>query len=91
MQTIIIGTEINIRKNRGAAHMEYLTTENIIIGVIVLLMLWNVKMVIKSDIGDNKVFPIIVIVVLGVGLYLWQSGTGAEIINEFSGTAKNVK
>jgi len=74
-----------------SASMEYLTTENIIIGVIVLLMLWNVKKVIKSDIGDNKVFPIIVIVVLGVGLYLWQSGTGAEIIGEFSGAAKNVK
>jgi hypothetical protein len=57
--------------------MEFLTTENIIIGVIVLLMLWNVKKVIKSDIGDNKVFPIIIIVILGAGLYLWQSGTGA--------------
>jgi len=71
--------------------MDYLTTENIIIGVIVLLMLWNVKKVIKSDVGDNKVLPIIIIVVLGVGLYLWQSGTGAEIINDFSGAAKNVK
>jgi hypothetical protein len=71
--------------------MEYLTTENIIIGVIVLLMLWNLKKVLKSDIGDNKVFPIIVIVHLGAGLYLWQSGTGAEIMNEFSGAAKSVK
>ncbi len=71
--------------------MEYLTTDNIIIGVIVLLILWNVKKVIKSDIGDNKVFPIIVIVLLGAGLYLWQSGTGAEIMNDFSGAAKNVK
>lgn len=71
--------------------MEYLTTENIIIGVIVLLMLWNVKKVLKRDVGDNMVFPIIVIVLLGVGLYLWQSGTGAEIINDFSGAAKNLK
>jgi hypothetical protein len=71
--------------------MEYLTTENIIIGVIVLLMIWNVKKVLKGDIGDNKVLPIIVIILLGVGLYLWQSGTGAEIINDFSGAAKNVK
>ena len=70
--------------------MEYLTTENIVIGIIVLLMLWNVKKVLKGDIGDNKVFPIIVIVLLGAGLYLWQSGTGAEIINEFSGAAKIV-
>lgn len=71
--------------------MEQLTPENVIIGVIVLLMLWNVKKVLKSDIGDNKVFPIIVIVLLGAGLYLWQSGTGAEIMNEFSGAAKSVK
>ena len=71
--------------------MEYLTTENIIIGVIVLLMLWNVKKVIKSDIGDNKVFPIIIIVILGTGLYLWQSGTGAEIMNDFGGAAKSIK
>jgi len=71
--------------------MEYLTTDNIIIGVIVLLILWNVKKVIKSDIGDNKVLPIIVIVLLGAGLYLWQSGTGAEIMNDISGAAKNVK
>jgi hypothetical protein len=71
--------------------MEYLTTENIIIGVIVLLMLWNLKKVLKSDIGDNKVFPIIVIVLLGAVLYLWQSGTGAEIMNDFSGAAKSVK
>ena len=71
--------------------MEYLTTDNIIIGVIILLILWNLKKVFKSDIGDNKVLPIIVIVVLAAGLYLWQSGTGAEILQEFSGTAKKVK
>ena len=71
--------------------MEYLTTENIIIGVIVLLILWNLKKVFKSDIGDNKVLPIIVIVVLGAGLYFWQSGTAAEILQEFSGAARKVK
>ena len=70
--------------------MEYLTSENIIIGAIILIMLWNVKKLFKSDIGDNKVFPIIVIIVLGIGLYLWQSGTGAEILNQFSGTAKSL-
>jgi hypothetical protein len=71
--------------------MEYLTTDNIIIGVIVLLILWHLKKVFKSDIGDNKVLPIIIIVVLGAGLYLWQSGTGAEIMQEFGGAAKKVK
>ena len=71
--------------------MEYLTTENIIIGVIVLLILWNLKKAFKSDIGDNKVLPIIIIVVLGAGLYLWQSGTGAEIMQDFGGAAKKVK
>ena len=71
--------------------MEYLTTENIIIGVIVLLILWNVKKVLKRDVGDSIVLPIILIVLLGAGLYLWQSGTGAEIIGEFSGAAKNLK
>ena len=71
--------------------MEFLTTENIIIGVIVLVMLWNVKKVLKRDVGDSIVFPIILIVLLGTGLYLWQSGTGAEIMNEFGGAAKNLK
>jgi hypothetical protein len=71
--------------------MEYLTTDNIIIGVIVLLILWHLKKVFKSDIGDNKVLPIIIIVVLGAGLYLWQSGGGAEIMQEFGGAAKKVK
>ncbi len=71
--------------------MEYLTTDNIIIGIIVLLILWNLKKVFKGDIGDNKVLPIIIIVVLGAGLYLWQSGTGAEILQDFSGTAKKAK
>jgi hypothetical protein len=71
--------------------MEYLTTENIVIGVIVLLMIWNVKKTLTSDVGDNKVLPIIIIVVLGIGLYLWQSGTGAEIMNQFGGAVKNVK
>ena len=71
--------------------MEYLTTENIVIGVIVLLMLWNLKKVLKGDIGDSKIFPIIVIVLLGAGLYLWQSGTGADILNQFGGAAELVK
>ena len=71
--------------------MEYLTTENIIIGVIVLLILWNLKKVLKSDIGDNKVLPILLIVVLTAGLYLWQSGTGAEIMEKFSGAAAQFK
>ncbi len=71
--------------------MEYLTTDNIIIGIIVLLILWNLKKVFKGDIGDNKVLPIIIIVVLGAGLYLWQSGTGAEILQDFSGAAKKAK
>jgi hypothetical protein len=71
--------------------MEYLTTDNIIIGVIVLLILWHLKKVFKSDIGDNKVLPIIIIVVLGAGLYLWQSGVGAEIMQDFGGAAKKVK
>ena len=71
--------------------MEYLTTENIIIGVIVLLMLWNLKKALTGDVGDNKVLPIIIIVVLGIGLYLWQSGTGAEIMNQFGGAAKTLK
>jgi len=71
--------------------MDFLTTENIIIGVIVLVMLWNVKKVLKRDVGDSIVFPIILIVLLGTGLYLWQSGTGAEIMNEFGGAAENLK
>ena len=71
--------------------MEYLTTDNIVIGIIVLLILWNLKKVLTGDIGDNKVLPIIIIVVLGAGLYLWQSGTGAEIMQDFGGAAKKVK
>ena len=71
--------------------MEYLTTDNIVIGIIVLLILWNLKKVLTGDIGDNKVLPIIIIVILGAGLYLWQSGTGAEIMQDFGGAAKKVK
>ena len=71
--------------------MEYLTTDNIVIGIIVLLILWNLKKAFTGDIDDNKVLPIIIIVVLGAGLYLWQSGTGAEIMQDFGGAAKKVK
>ena len=68
--------------------MEYLNAVNIITAIIVLLMLYFLKKLFTGDIGENKFFYIIALIVLGVGLYLWRSGAGAEVIANILGTLK---
>jgi hypothetical protein len=68
--------------------MEYLNAVNIITAIIVLLMLYFLKKLFTGDIGENRFFYIIALIVLGVGLYLWRSGAGAEVISNILGTLK---
>jgi len=68
--------------------MEYLNAVNIITAIIVLLMLYFLKKLFTGDIGENRFFYIIALIVLGVGLYLWRSGAGAEVIANILGTLK---
>ena len=68
--------------------MEYLSAVNIITAIIVLLMLYFLKKLFTGDIGENRFFYIMALIVLGVGLYLWRSGAGAEVIANILGTLK---
>jgi hypothetical protein len=68
--------------------MDYINTVNIITGIIVLLMLYFLKKLFTADIGENRFFYIMALVILGVGLYLWRSGTAAELIANIAGTVK---
>ena len=68
--------------------MEYLNAVNIITAIIVLLMLYFLKKLFTGDIGENRFFYIMTLIVLGVGLYLWRSGAGAEVIANILGTLK---
>ena len=68
--------------------MEYLNAVNIITAIIVLLMLYFLKKLFTGDIGENRFFYIMALIVLGVGLYLWRSGAGAELIANILGTLK---
>ena len=68
--------------------MEYLNAVNIITAIIALLMLYFLKKLFTGDIGENRFFYIIALIVLGVGLYLWRSGAGAEVIANILGTLK---
>lgn len=67
--------------------MEYLTGENIITVIMVLVMLVCLKKVFKGDVGDNKVGPILLFVILGAALYLWKSGTVSEIVSSLFGSS----
>ena len=68
--------------------MEYINAVNIITAVVVLLMLYFLKKLFTADIGENRFFYIMALVVLGVGLYLWRSGVAAEVIANISGVLK---
>ena len=61
---------------------------NIITAIIVLLMLYFLKKLFTGDIGENRFFYIIMLIVLGLGLYLWRSGAVAEVIANIFGTVK---
>ena len=68
--------------------MEYLTASNIVTAVVVLLMIGCVVKLFAGDIGSNKTFYIIALIVLGVGLYMWRSGAAAEVITNIFGIVK---
>jgi hypothetical protein len=68
--------------------MEYLNAVNIITAIIVLLMVYFLKKLFTADIGENRFFYIIALIVLGVGLYLWRSGAMAEVIANIFETVK---
>ena len=68
--------------------MEYLNAVNIITAIIVLLMVYFLKKLFTADIGENRLFYVIGLIVLGVGLYLWRSGAMAEVIANIFGTLK---
>ena len=68
--------------------MEYINAVNIITTIIVLLMVYYLWKLFTADIGDNRFFYIIALIVLGVGLYLWKSGALSGLIGSISGAAK---
>jgi len=68
--------------------MEYLNAGNIVTAIVVLLMIGCVVKLFKGDIGTNKMFYIIVLIGLGIGLYLWRSGAAAEFITNVFGVVK---
>jgi uncharacterized membrane protein len=68
--------------------MEFLTAANIVTIVVVLLMIGCLIKLFTGDIGTNKTFYIIALIVLGIGLYLWRSDFAAEFIADISGVVK---
>lgn len=71
--------------------MEYLTTENVITIVVLVVMLIYFSKLITSGVGENRLFYMIVLMVLGVGLYLWRSGTAADIVEMIMESLKKTK
>ena len=71
--------------------MEYFNTVNIITGIVVVLMLYYLKKLLTSGVGENRFFYLIAIVVLGIGLYLWRSGTAVDIIDMIMDASENTK
>jgi uncharacterized membrane protein len=68
--------------------MEFLNAANIVTIVVVLLMIGCLIKLFTGDIGTNKTFYIIALIVLGIGLYLWRSDFAAEFIADISGVVK---
>ena len=66
--------------------MEYINAVNIITAIIVLLFLYFLKKLFTADIGDNRLFYILALIVLGSGLYLWRSGVLSGLIATIFGT-----
>ena len=62
--------------------MEYLTLENIITAVVVLIMIGCVVKIVSGDFSANKTFYFIALVALGFGLYFWRSGMGSEFFSD---------
>ena len=68
--------------------MEYLNAGNIVTVIVVLLMIGCLIKLFTGDIGSNKSFYIIALIVLGIGLYLWRSDSAAELISDIFGVVK---
>jgi uncharacterized membrane protein len=68
--------------------MEFLNVANIVTVVVVLLMIGCLIKLFTGDIGSNKTFYIIALIVLGIGLYLWRSDFVAEFISDIFGVVK---
>jgi hypothetical protein len=68
--------------------MEYLNMVNIVTVVVALLMIGCLIKLFTGDIGSNKTFYIIALIVLGIGLYLWRSDFAAELISDIFGVVK---
>ncbi len=68
--------------------MEYLTGENIITVIVALVMLVCLKKIFKGDLGDNKVGPILLFIILGAALYVWKSGVASEIVSGLFGSSR---
>ena len=68
--------------------MEFVNLENIITAVVVLLMIGCLVKTFKGDIGTNRAFYVILLIVLGIGLYLWRSGEAVRILSDFTGGSK---
>jgi hypothetical protein len=68
--------------------MDYLTTEKIITGVVAVVILLQLRKVFFGDVGSNRVGAVVLIVILGVGLYLWRSGVALEILGQFGGVGR---
>ena len=60
--------------------MEYITPDNLLTAAIALLMVRYLARLVNSDIGDSNAWNMMALVTLGVGLYLWRSGNGVEIV-----------
>ena len=65
--------------------MEYINAVNIITVIVALLILYFLKKLFTADIGENRFFYIMAVIVLGVGLYLWRSGVLSNVIGTLSG------
>ena len=68
--------------------MEYLNAGNIVTAIVVLLMIGCVVKLFSGNIGTNKTFYSIALIVLGIGLYVWRSGAAAEFITNVFGVVK---
>ena len=68
--------------------IEYIYAVNIISALIILLILYFLKKLFTADLGENRFFYIMALIVLGVGLYLWRSGVLSTLTGSISGAVK---
>ena len=66
----------------GCPMVEYVTLENIITAIVVLIMIVCLVKSFSGDFGANKTFYFIAILILGFGLYFWRSGMAMEFVSD---------